>query len=73
MRTAFTLLVTALGALAAAASDGIGISAPTCIDTTDHAASAAAPQIETRACVASASAAGEIDTATPLSFVLIVR
>ena len=46
---------------------------PTTIDTTDHAASAAAPRIEARAGAAESSPTSEIDTAKPLAFMLIVR
>lgn len=52
---------------------GIGTSAVTTIDTTDHAAAAASPRVEARAGVAVASPTDVIDTARPLAFILIVR
>ncbi len=72
MRSLFLVLAAALFAAAALAA-GIGMSALTTIDTTDHAASAAAPRIEARAGAAESSPTSEIDTAKPLAFMLIVR
>ena len=72
MRSLFLVLAAALFAAAALAA-GIGMSALTTIDTTDHAASAAAPRIEARAGASESSPTSEIDTAKPLAFMLIVR
>lgn len=68
-------IMAAAGGFAAAAfaADGAGVSSAVVIDTTDHAATAAAPRLETRAGAADASAAGEIDTATPQAFTLVIR
>ena len=72
MRSLPILLAVALVSVVTLAA-GIGTSAVTTIDTTDHAAAAASPRIEARAGVAIASPAGVIDTARPLAFILIVR
>ena len=72
MRSLFLVLAAALFAAAALAA-GIGMSALTTIDTTDHAASAASPRIEARAGASESSPTSEIDTAKPLAFILIVR
>ncbi len=69
----FFLLVACGIAAAVFAADGIGTSSLTTIDTTDHTASVAAPFLETRAGDALASAAGRIDTASPIGFLFIVR
>lgn len=68
-------ILAATGGIVAAAlgADATGVSSVVVIDATDHSAVAAAPRLETRASDSGASDAGEIDTATPLAFVLIVR
>ena len=72
MRSLPILLVAALVAAVTFAA-GIGTSALTTIDTTDHAAAAISPRIEARGGVAVASPADTIDTAKPLAFILIIR
>ncbi len=72
MRSLFLVLAAAF-ITAAALAAGIGTSALTTIDTTDHAASAASPRIEARAGASESSPTSEIDTAKPLAFILIVR
>ncbi len=60
--------------LAALAADGTGTSGLTCIDTTDHAAVAAAPVLDARAGAATADSEERIiDTATPFGMVIVVR
>ena len=72
MRSLPILLAVAL-VTAVTIAAGIGTSAVTTIDTTDHAAAAASPRVEARAGVAVASSTDVIDTARPLAFILIVR
>ena len=75
MTPKFPLLAAALAGatLAVAAHAATGTSARTAIDTTDHSATAAAPVLETRAGDSAASAPAALDTATALSFVLVIR
>ncbi len=72
MRNLLSVLAVAF-VTAAALAAGVGTSALTTIDTTDHAASTTAPRIEARAGASELSPASSIDTAKPLAFMLIVR
>ena len=72
MRNLLSVLAAAF-VTAAVLAAGVGTSALTTIDTTDHAASATAPRIEARAGASELSPASSIDTAKPLAFMLIVR